>query len=92
MIKFLEWLRCAHSGLVFRIVHLVTCCKSENTGRIDGDGMWDGVQLRYVIDLQFVIYGESDLKKEKGCDLKPSAENINHLLVISQLCLPPIIW
>lgn len=54
--------------------------------------MWDGVQLRYVIDLQFVIYGESDLKKEKGCDLKPSAENINHLLVISQLCLPQIIW
>lgn len=54
--------------------------------------MWDGVQLRYVIDLQFVIYGESGLKKEKGCDLKPSAENINHLLVILQLCVPQIIW
>lgn len=95
--KFLEWLRCACSGLVFRIVHLVTCRKSENAW-IDGDGMWGGIQMRYVIYVQFVIHGKSGVQKEKGCDLKSSAENINHLSHIAAvftsnyLVMPVLKW
>lgn len=48
--------------------------------------------MRYVIHVQFVIHGKSGVQKEKGCDLKSSAENISNLLVTLQLCLPQIIW
>ena len=49
--QLLKWLSCASSDLRFRIVHLLICSKNEDMNGICSVGVWDGIQMGYVIHL-----------------------------------------